>query len=360
MKNKKISHVYIIILNWNGWKDTLACLESVLDLDYPYFHIVICDNNSTDDSFKRILDWVSEYHITKDLVSPENGRNYFGNEPIQTEHLVYVRESQKFQTIIGVDDEGFSRHPASRITIINTGGNWGYAGGNNVGIRFALKRIDCDYVWVLNNDTVVDPNSLGYLVDKLSGNRAYGVCGSTLISYEEDNLVQTQGGCTYNKWTGLAKNISCSKGRNDLLGEDKVENMMSYVSGAAMLVSKGFLDDIGLLSEDYFLYFEEIDWATRSKGKYKLAYCSRSIVYHKEGATIGSNSDTRKASLLSEFYLFRSKVKFTKKFFKYAMPSVYLFSALQAFNRIIRSDYKKAYSIFKILITFGNCKYVKK
>lgn len=98
--------VYIIILNWNGLKDTLECLESVFKLDYLNFEVIVVDNGSTDDSVNVIL----------------------------------------------------KTYP--QVRLIENRENLGYTGGNNIGMRYAIER-DADYIWLLNNDTIVEEDTLG-------------------------------------------------------------------------------------------------------------------------------------------------------------------------------------------------------
>jgi len=117
---------------------------------------------------------------------------------------------------------------------------------------------------------------------------------------------------------------------------------MDYVNGAAMLASRAFLEKIGLMEESYFLYFEELDWAMRAKGRFKLGYARESVIYHKEGSSIGSNADRLKRSLLSDKYLSRSRVLFTKRFLPWAIPSVMIWLSLAAAYRLCRGDVERA------------------
>jgi hypothetical protein len=107
---------------------------------------------------------------------------------------------------------------------------------------------------------------------------------------------------------------------------ESIEKEMSYVSGASMLVSKRFLETVGLMEESYFLYFEEIDWAQRAAGRFKFVYAPGSIVYHKEGGAIGSSGSGRRRSPQSFFWLTRSRLLFTAKYHPEAVPSVTLYS----------------------------------
>jgi hypothetical protein len=104
------------------------------------------------------------------------------------------------------------------------------------------------------------------------------------------------------------------------------------------------------MCEDYFLYFEELDWATRAKGKFSLAFASRSVVYHKEGGTIGTKSDPMEKSFLSDYFSLRNRLVFTRKHHPVALPTVWfgLFVALA--NRLRRGQIDRARMILRLIV----------
>ena len=124
---------------------------------------------------------------------------------------------------------------------------------------------------------------------------------------------------------------------------------IDYVIGASVFVRREFLQDIGLMCEDYFLYCEEIDWAERAKGKYKIACMPESVVYHKEGASTGGQSVENK-TMFSDYYQLRSRLLFTKKFHKKYLPIVYLTMLYAIFNRIKRRQYDRIWMIIKLML----------
>ena len=101
------------------------------------------------------------------------------------------------------------------------------------------------------------------------------------------------------------------------------------------------------MDESYFLYFEELDWAMRAAGKFKLGYARESVIYHKDGASIGSSTDRTKRSLLSDKYLSRNRVLFTRRFLPWALPSVLAWVCLAAAYRLCRGDMERAKAMFK-------------
>jgi GT2 family glycosyltransferase len=109
-----------------------------------------------------------------------------------------------------------------------------------------------------------------------------------------------------------------------------------------MMVTRRFLEDVGSMNETYFLYYEEIDWATRARrGGFHLGYAPDAIVYHKEGGTIGSSANRTKRSLMSEYYLIRSRLLFTRKYYPYFLPSVIVFSFGQIARHASSGDLRR-------------------
>jgi len=309
--------VYIIILNWNGWEDTIECLDSLLQINYSNYRIVLCDNNSQDRSLEQIKQWLDN------RLSP-----------------TYIECSQ-FQDI--KDTYGH------QIILMPTGANLGFAGGNNIGIRSALSDSNCDYVWILNNDTTVDPNALTALVDRFQLDPNIGICGSKLIYYYQRDLVQAWGGGRYDKWLGVANNLGMGASIELKVDSLEVEKTLDFIMGASMLVSRSFIKDVGLMNEQYFLCFEELDWIVRAKGKYKLGYADRSIVYHKEGGSTGNNSDKNQRSYLSDYYNQRSYILFTRTYYPYLRPFIYLHLCATLVNRIGRKQIDRTSMIWKLI-----------
>jgi GT2 family glycosyltransferase len=319
--------VYIIILNWNGWKDTIECLESVCKLNYSNFKIVVCDNASDDASIDQIKQWADG----KRKVECQ------GNEIIQQlvfplikKPIPYVEYNQH-----EVEDEMIYSHP---FTIIHLTSNLGFAGGNNIGIRYAIHFQDCKYVWLLNNDTVVDRQALSELVD-CSNHYEQCITGSVLCNYYFPNKIQL--GNSINRYFGTTRGI---------YSFDDI-NKLEFLVGASLFLPKSAIQLIGLLSEDYFLYYEEPDYWQRSKSIYKWICCKNSIVYHKEGSSIGANSKNKNCkSLIGDFHSIRNRRLYMKKYFPGSMLTVYVGLIFSMFMRIKRGQYNRVGMILKIII----------
>jgi len=320
--------VYIILVNWNGWRDTIECLESVLRLDYDRFRVIVCDNCSSDNSLDRIADWaqgtipaVCSNPDLQALTSPAC------DKPIP---LLRVELRENIE---------LAAHP-EKLILVETGANLGFAGGNNVGLRLALADKSCEFTWLLNNDTVVEPQALSHLVQRMQDRPDAGICGSTLIYYHDANTIQALGGSIYNPWLARIGHIGGGLNVSRNPGIPKVESLMKYVMGASMMIRREVLECVGLLEERYFLYFEEIDLCTRARKAYSLAYAEQSIVYHKEGSSIGSSTIKRKQqSAKAQLYASRNRILFTRTHFPFALVTVIFSVMASTMARLLAGRY---------------------
>lgn len=242
--------VFIIVLNWNGKDDTIECLRSLQELAYPNFETVVVDNGSTD----------------------------------------------------GSEDVIRSSFPS--VHVIQTGRNLGYAGGNNVGISFALSR-GADYVWLLNNDTTVDPQALTALVETAKADPSIAFVGSKIYFYDKPDVIWCVGG-TIDLAEG-GRTDHPGMGQEDKGQFDRISDV-GYVTGCSLLAGRSAIEAIGLMPEEYFLYFEETDWnlAAQSKG-YRTVMAPASHVWHKY-AEVGDYKDR------FIYYSFRNRIRIVRKY----------------------------------------------
>ncbi|MDF0543248.1 glycosyltransferase family 2 protein [Sphingobium sp. H39-3-25] len=296
----------IILVNWNGRDHTIECLESLMRLDSGDFDVVIVDNGSADGSIAAIEDWA---------LAPESAHWKSGPPwpllPAERAHLPGVR-------VIDRAALGDASPDGTRITIIAANANLGFAGATNLGLAFGARDRDARYFWLLNNDTVVAPDSLTLLVEKAAARPDAGIIGATLLYYHQPDMVQGLGGLMDVK-RALASHIGLGLSADALPDEAAVEAQMTYVMGASMFVRRSVYDATGGMSEDYFLYFEEPDWAQRLPRGVHQAVCLAAKVYHKEGGTIGSNSLTR-ASDTSLYYLIVNSLRFYARYHRASLP----------------------------------------
>jgi GT2 family glycosyltransferase len=285
----------VIILNWRQPADTVQCVLSAARLDHENLDIIVCDNASGDGSFETIV-----ADLTLNL-EPLN------RERSQRAMRVFALES------LGVDDPiPATSGDVLRLWVIQTGRNGGYAAGNNVGIRAALAETDVEHVWILNNDTLVEVDSLTRLLARMAQDPGIGICGAKVVYLEAPDRVQSLGGGRFLPGRARCELLGMGSSVDEPVDAAAVEARLSYINGAAALVRRGLIDSVGYMDEGYFLYWEEIDWATRAAGRFRLGYCDDAKVYHRVGMSIGT-SDQGQSSLLSQFYLTRSKFRFLRR-----------------------------------------------
>ena len=318
--------VAVIVLNWNCWPDTLECLESLFRLKYPSFEVVVCDNASTDGSVERIGQWASNELC---ILPASRAMAGFVLPPVVKPSDI-LRATEKDRT--------------PRLTLIQSPSNLGYAAGNNLGLSWALER-KFDYAWILNADTVVDPDALDALIARMSTSNDAGLCGSLLCYYDAPSKIQEAGGCEAYPLIGLSRRLASDQDRNFSHPWRRLEARMGYISGASCLVSRSFLEDVGLMSEDYFLYCEEIDWATRARGLYTLSLAEKSLVYHKKGLSTGSKAVGRSRSASSSYYLWRARRRFTQRYHPLGLVSLFGLGIAASTARALSGDVRAAKSI---------------
>ena len=328
-----------ILVNWNGSDDTVECLESLFNSDYPNHRVVVVDNGSKDGSLAKLAAWAA-------------GNLSMRPKTAAVDDWVPKACSKPIRCVtLSLDDEskGRSWERTANLFLIDGKRNHGFAGGVNIGIRFALLNTSVQYVWVLNNDTVVARDCLSKMEERMHCGEAVGMCGSRILFYWHPQTVQVLGGARFRPWTGTSRLIGSCTSASAVVSVCEVERELDHLSGASMLVSRAFLDEVGLMDESYFLYYEETDWAMRAKERYRLVYADDAVVYHKEGASIGSSHQHAKRSALSSFFMVRSRLRFTRKLFPWALPSVFAYSALVGLRALARGHYDQASAIFAAL-----------
>jgi GT2 family glycosyltransferase len=302
--------VYVVLLNWNGWRDTLECLESLFKSNYENFSVIVCDNASTDNSVMEIARWIE-------------------TELCSVAFALHTQDD--IENNIGID-------LSVRLTLISNSGNHGFAGGNNVGIRFALKDQRCGFIWLLNNDTVVHLRALEQLVAHAEKDDRIGICGSLLCFYADKNIVQAVGGVKFSRLLAHGEQIGQGLSTESSLIPFLGLSEPTYIAGASMLVRTGFIEDVGYMESKYFLYFEEMDWAQRGIRNWKMATAVNSIVYHKEGGSIGTSSLSIRSNL-SQYYLNRNLILFYLKFHPFLLPIAIFRVAREAIVSVKNKNY---------------------
>lgn len=330
--------VCVVLVNFNGGRDTVECLETLFRSDFNDFRVVVCDNGSADGSLDEIARWAS----VESTYRPPEALAALARPPLAKPipHARYGREEA---------EAGGDAADSAPLVLIDCGANLGFAGGNNVGLRYALARGDFDYVWLLNNDTAVEPDALRLLVQRMEEVGPAGLGASTLLHYEDPARVQALGGGWYCKWLALAWHLGRVSRWPRPVRPEEVETSMSYPVGASLMVSRPFLEEVGLMCEEYFLYFEELDWVLRAEGRFRIVYAPESIVYHKVGGSIGTSSHPAKKSYVCDFWNVRNRIFFTRRWFPWALPTVYLMLAGTLLTRLLLGKWDRAVMLVRLM-----------
>lgn len=248
--------VAIVILNWNGWRDTVECLSSLREVDYPNYLVIIVDNGSTDDSLERIKMWIQ-------LEWPDGYR---------------------------------------KVRLISVAENLGFSAGSNLGIVEAL-RDKCDYVLLLNNDTVVEKSFLTKMVQRAETHRRIGIVGCKIYYAKEPRRIWYAGGALSLLRPG---GRPWGQGQWDR-GQCDRERKVSFVTGAVMLVKRQVFLDVGFLDERFFFGLEDYDFCRRVlRAGYRALYVPQAVVWHKVGGS-------RERGVADVYRGYKSSIVYMKK-----------------------------------------------
>ena len=313
----------IILVNWNGWRNTIECMQSLQSLDHPAFAVVLVDNASTDESMAKIQKW-----LASQAAAPKS---------FCTHSFIHQKAISAFAAPL--------RHRS--VSLVQSASNNGFAAGNNLGLRIALQA-RCDYMWLLNNDTVVDPHALTALENCMQRDRTIGMVGSVLRYYDQPDIIQAVGGVQFNFWRSRGTQIGQGLNVNNADIPALAKQPLSYVAGASMLVSMSFLNDVGLMYEGYFLYFEEIEWASRACPKWTMAIASTSVVFHKEGGAIGTSSRASR-SLMAQYYLTRNSLAFFRQHKPALLPIALVNSVYEGIKQALTGEWELASCTFSAI-----------
>jgi GT2 family glycosyltransferase len=294
--------VSIIILNWNGWKDTIECLESVYQITYPNYDVIVVDNGSEDESIEKI----KAYAEGKIRTNSKFFEYSEINKPIQVIEYQLNEIESNDEEEIGTD----RIPPQERLILIKSDKNYGFAEGNNIAIRYSLRALKPQYVLLLNNDTVVDQQFLFELIFSSLNEENCGICGSKLHFYDHPEIIQSAG-CKINWLLGNVVQIDYRKKDQNNYSVSDVDT----VSGCSMLINRSLIDKIGLLNTELFAYYEDTDYCIRAQNNgYRVIFVPNSKVWHKVSGT------SRKTSGLREYYSMRNLVWFVKTYSKSYYP----------------------------------------
>jgi GT2 family glycosyltransferase len=331
--------VYAVLVNWNGWAHTIACLDSLFRLRTPGLRVIVCDNGSGDGSVEHIVAWAQG---RLELV-PEQGPPGACTWPPVAKPIP-MRVLDAAETAATNARDGIE----PPLTLIRCASNLGYGGGNNVGIRHALARAHCRAVWLINNDTVVDAGALDALLLRLAG-PGVGMCGSTVLHHAAPGRIQCQGGARFYGVAALSRLIGKDRPAHRPLPAARVERRLDHLYGASMLVSRAFIETAGPMPEHYFLFYEEMDWTLRGGDRWRLGYAPDSIVYHRKGAAAGTGTRQQGRAASARRQLALSRLRFARLHRPRALPVVCGLLLIEALLHALRGRRVQALALLQAM-----------
>lgn len=297
--------VYIIIVNYKCWNDTFECLVSLLDSSHQDWQAFIVDNDSNDDSLKKIQASLLELDKAID------------------QELSLVDENAEINDI------------QSKIVLLQSYENRGFAGANNLVLSQLLLKEGT--VWLLNPDVIVQKNTLENLYNCAQSKDESVIWGMILKSYSNRSEVLFKGGGKVLPFFGTVQMIT----------EFEDEKTLGYINGSSLFASLSVFKRVGLFNEKYFLYWEETDWCYRAK-KNGIQYgvCSQAIGYDKGATSIGRG-------FLSDYYYGRNSLLFLKDHYTiFHVISSIGFSFLRIIIRILRGRRDRANGLLQGVLDY--------
>jgi hypothetical protein len=287
--------VSIIILNWNGLKDTIECLESLKKINYPNYEVIVVDNGSE-----------------------------------------------------GNDADVLEERYGDYIRLIRNKENLGFAGGNNIGIKYSLEK-GGEFFLILNNDVVVERNFLEPLVEDILKDEKIGIIGPVNYNYYQPSKIISAG-----------RRINFWKGSNIEVFSLEEPTEVESLWGCCLLIKKDVIDKIGYFYEPYFLFFEETDYCLKARrAGFKIVCEPKSKIWHKVSSTLD------KIPAATTYYFHRNKLLFITRnapsYIKYLFLFYYsVYLVLRFFETLLRGEKTKAFAIGNALIDFWQKKFGKK
>jgi len=249
MENYK-PKVSIILLNYNGYEDSISCLQSLQKISYINYDVIIVDNASLDISMDKILAYMQENDI---------------------EYVFY-----------DTPENAMSKSLNAKVSLIQSCFNGGYGYGNNIGIKYALMH-GADYVLILNNDTVVDHEFLEPMVQVCEDDLSIGIASGKIYFHDKPDTIWFNGG-GYNQYTGKVEHFNFKE--KDIGQVPKAP--ITFITGCMWLIPSKVFKTIGFINEEYFMYTEDLEYCQRLiQGGYTLKVIENGAVYHKVGSCTG-------------------------------------------------------------------------
>ena len=244
--------ILIIILNWNGWRDTIECLDSIYNLKNSFFSVLVIDNGSTDDSVTQLKKYIEDKRLYYECV--KEGESL--REALRDKELILYKLNQ----------------------------NYGFAKGNNLGLKL-ISGEKIEYYWILNNDTVIDENSMSVLKNFMDNHKEYYAITPQIRYFSEKNKIWNCGGKIS---FGFRKYYYADK--KDIEFNKEVINI-SFITGCALFIRPELLNENGVLfTEKFFFGEEDFELSLRmNQAQQQMACIVKSLIFHKVGSSSKNN-----------------------------------------------------------------------
>ncbi|MFK7751022.1 MAG: glycosyltransferase family 2 protein [Sedimentitalea sp.] len=316
MTTQTIRTIGVVVVTYTSNDVITGCLDSLMTSSFENIRVMVCDNASPDDTTDCIRDWAAR-----------TGCDFAEDAPEQH----------------------------AKVTLINTGANKGFAGGVNDGLRALMAQDDVDLFWVLNPDCEVTSDTAAAFARAAEAAGPFSLMGGRILYTEGDKSIQSDGG-NIGRRTGICRNVN--QGLLPDQATAPTADALDYIAGANMVASRAFLDSCGLLTEDYFLYYEEVDWAFK-RGDLPLVFSPDAFVFHHNGTSIGSGSVSKRASPFSNYFNYRNRIWFVRRHFPSAFASAYTYSLLKILKLTLIGAWDEASAAFRGLHTMAPPKAIR-
>lgn len=281
--------VAIILVNWNSYRDTLECVDSIKESTYKNIKIVVVDNGSVDGSVEYLK-----------------------------------KRSNEYQLILSQENTGFT-------------------GGNNLGISCALS-LRADYIFLLNNDTLIESSAIEKLVYSALNDTAIGVVTPKILFHPDRHLIWSAG-TTFN-WNRLI-GLNFGYKHEDGPEYNQIKHL-DYAVGCALLIRRDVIETVGMLTEDYFATWEDVDFGLRvNRRGYKILYEPSAVVWHKESVSAGGADNPQYV-----YYQIRSAFVFQHRWSKSFVNSIsghsyyFAYCLLRIYRFIVCGNFRGIFAIF--------------
>lgn len=330
--------IYVVLVNTNGWRNTIECLESVLRSDYAATRVFVMDNGSSDGSLDQIQAWADGRLAPP--TDPTGRLTHLVVPPVRKPVAMARLGRDELEAGAPID---WARH---RVAVVACGANLGFTGANNVAIRRVLHSEPDASVLLLNNDTVIAPSAIALMAARAAAAGGTAAVGCTLLQYQHPDVLETQAGATLTSWNGFSALVGAGTARS---ASRPADPPLDFISGCCILVPRRILDRVGGLDERFFIYCEDADWGMRIRSAgFSLAYCAEAEVWHKGGATAVHRS------AFHDYHNAKSVMHFVRKHRPAMFPAaaLYLLARMMA-PKLARGQWVRLRAVWRGLADFA-------